>query len=240
MMVAAIEHKLSADGHSFAGEARKVHALIDEAIHHTHDLAHNFSSLDVRGDDLASMLKGLAQNVKKMFTIPCAFGSKGILPELAQHTTLQLYKIAQESVSNAIKHGKATQVSIAVTRNSASLTLTISNDGIPFCPPSQPTKRMGLRIMNYRANTIGASLQIEPNDNSGTIVTCEIPIKNGVKPFDAGPIQSFVWFESPNSLTRKLQRAPGTNLPLPFVIPISFVIRHSSFVHHGFRCCCRV
>src|SRR5204863_8540808 len=118
----------------------------------------------------------------KTFAIPCVFAIKGTLPELVPDTTMQLYKIAQESVSNAIKHGKATHVSIVVARNTSKLVLTIQNDGLPFCPPAKPTKRMGLRIMNYRANTTGATLQIEPHNNSGTVVTCLVPIKNGSKP----------------------------------------------------------
>jgi signal transduction histidine kinase len=182
MMIKGLENKLGSEGNSCACEARKLYGLIEEAIHHTHDLAHNFSSIDVRGDDLTSMLKGLAANVKKMFEIPCGFGVKGSLPELPNYTTMQLYKIAQESVSNAIKHGKATEVSIGVAKNANGLILTIRNDGVPFCPPTQPTKRMGLRIMNYRANTIGANLQIEPLNGNGTVVTCELPIKNSVKP----------------------------------------------------------
>ena len=180
-MVKGLEHKLASQGHPSAADAQRIHALIEEAIHHTHDLAHNFSSLDVTGDDLAAVLKGLAGNVKKMFEISCGLNVKGSMPELPQYTTMQLYKIAQEAVSNAIKHGKATQVVIGVGRSTEHLVLTIKNDGVPFAPNTHAKNRMGLRIMNYRANVIGATLQIEPNHKSGTIVTCTLPIKNGGK-----------------------------------------------------------
>jgi len=94
---------------------------------------------------------------------------------------MQFYKIAQEAVSNAIKHGKATHVAIQLTRTADKLVLTIKNDGLPFTPPVHTTKRMGLRIMNYRANTIGAALDIEPQPKSGTTVTCALPFQNGPK-----------------------------------------------------------
>ena len=174
-----LERRLSTDGHACAADARKVLSLVEQVIEHTHDLAHHVSSLDVRGDDLLSVLKSLAGNVKKMFDLSCKFQVKGTIPALPEHTTMQLYKIAQESVSNAIKHGKATCVAIGLARNGERLVMTVRNDGVPFSTGAQAKNRMGLRIMNFRANTIGASLEIEPDNNSGTIVTCALPVKNG-------------------------------------------------------------
>src|SRR6266478_1127193 len=113
MMIKALEQRLGAERHTCLADASKIHELMEEIIHHTHNLAHQFGSLDVKGDDLHAVLKALAESVNKMFQIPCELGTKGHLPELPQHTTIQLYKIAQEAVSNAIKHGKANQVSIS-------------------------------------------------------------------------------------------------------------------------------
>jgi hypothetical protein len=53
--------------------------------------------------------------------------------------------------------------------------LQIRNDGVPFPVDREPSKRMGLRIMNFRARTIGGTLDIRANGNSGTIVTCTVP-----------------------------------------------------------------
>jgi signal transduction histidine kinase len=178
MMIKAIEQRLAGERHACLPDARKVHELMEEIVSHTHNLAHQFGSLDVKGDDLATVLKALAENVKRMFQIPCELSTKGHAPELAQHTTVQLYKIAQEAVSNAIKHGKATQVLISATRHNDELLLCIKNDGIPFSPPANAKDRMGLRIMNYRANTIGASLDIQPQEKGGTVVMCSLPLKN--------------------------------------------------------------
>jgi signal transduction histidine kinase len=100
---------------------------------------------------------------------------KGHVPTLPQNTTVQLYKICQEAVSNSIKHGKASQVSIGLEVSADGLNLTIKNDGMPFSRPP-PGSRMGLRIMNYRASTIGATLNIEPLKKKGTIVTCFLPL----------------------------------------------------------------
>lgn len=178
MMIIALEQRLANEGHACLPDARKIHQLMDEVIHHTHDLAHQFGSLDIKGDDLGAVLKGLCDNVKRMFGIPCAFSVKGSLEELPQNTMVQLYKIAQEAVSNAIKHGKATHVAVGLTSHNQQLQLTIRNDGVPFSPPATAKDRMGLRIMNYRANTIGATLEIVPREKSGTLVTCTLPLKH--------------------------------------------------------------
>jgi signal transduction histidine kinase len=177
MMIKGLEQRLVDGPAACLAEARKIHALIEDIISHTHDLAHQFSSLDMKGDDLATMLKGLAANVKRMFEIHCAFSLKGNLPPLPKHTTVQLYKIAQEAVSNAIKHGKATQVGLSIARQDDQLVLTIKNNGLPFSPPAGARNRMGLRIMNYRANTIGGHLEIKPLEKSGTVVSCSLTVK---------------------------------------------------------------
>jgi signal transduction histidine kinase len=117
-----------------------------------------------------------------MFDVSCGCTVKGNVPDLSGHTMLQLQKIAQEAVSNAIKHGKARNVSISLVNEEEQLALMIKNDGLPFSVPAGKQNRMGLRIMNYRASTIGATLDIKAANKSGTIVTCQLPLKNGSKP----------------------------------------------------------
>src|SRR5204863_7151258 len=101
LMLKGLERKLANQGNDSAEEARKLHSLMEEIINHTHNLARQFSSLDVKGDDLPTVLKELASSVKKLFQTNCSFSTKSPPPILPAHTTLQLYKIAQEAVSNA-------------------------------------------------------------------------------------------------------------------------------------------
>ncbi len=182
LMIRGLQQRLAGERHAGAEDAGKVCGLLEDIVQHTHNLAHECSSLDVQGDDLRTVLKGLAGNVKKMFEIPCSFSVRGVVPELPPHTTMQLHKIAQEAVSNAIKHGKATQVTINLVRTNNQLTLTIRNNGLPFSPPLAAKNRMGLRIMNYRASTIDATLEIKPLDKSGTVVSCALAVKGTTRP----------------------------------------------------------
>jgi signal transduction histidine kinase len=180
LLAKAVEQRLTNEKHSGANDAKRVADLIDQVIHHTHNLARHFSSLDVKGGDLSAVLKSLAANVEKMFGLPCTLVLKGELPILPANITMQFYKIAQEAISNSVKHGKATRVWISACRMPGQLALTVKNDGIPFSLPEGKKNRMGLRIMNYRANTIGATFEIKPNQKNGTICTCTLPIIESV------------------------------------------------------------
>jgi len=186
LITRALEQRLAREGHKEVEEVRKVCDLIEQSVHHTHNLAHHFSSIDATGGDFAEVMNGLAATVEKMFSIPCECTMKGKIPPLPENTSAQFYKIAQEAVSNAIKHGKASCVWISISGHPQKLVVTIKNDGIPFSPPANPKARMGLRTMNYRANTIGATFEIKPNQKNGTIVTCVLPLKNGAKPHRDG------------------------------------------------------
>jgi len=178
LLTQALEQQLTHERHSAAPDAHRISDLIGEVISHTHNLARQFSSIDVRGDNLPAVLENLDASVEKMFGLPCSLDVKGEIPPLPANTTVQLYKIAQEAISNAIKHGKATRVWLSAACSGDQLVLTIRNDGHPFSLPEGKKTRMGLRIMNYRANTIGATFDIKPNHKSGTIVTCTLPLAN--------------------------------------------------------------
>jgi signal transduction histidine kinase len=177
MMMKGLERRLAMESHACVEDAGKIHALMHDVIQHTHDLARQFSSLDVKGDDLATVLKGLAASVGKLFGIKCDFSVKGAPPGLPHNSTVQLYKIAQEAVSNAIKHGKASEVLLLLSCDEKQLVMTVKNNGVAFTPPSANSTRMGLRIMRYRANTIDAELEIKPLGKSGTLATCSLQLK---------------------------------------------------------------
>jgi two-component system, NarL family, sensor histidine kinase UhpB len=179
MMLKALETNLEHKHLPEADATRKVQELVSQVIDHTHDLAHCVSSLDSEGDDLGLLLKKLVATVRTTFPIECRFRAPAELPALNPEATLQLYKIAQESVSNAIKHGKAKVISISLARQNGDLVFRIKNDGLPFPVDRQTTNRMGLRIMNYRARMIGGTLDIRPNGQAGTLVTCTLPYTNG-------------------------------------------------------------
>ena len=176
LMIKGLELRLVKQDSSIARDASKIHLLVQQAMSHASDLAHDLATLDRKGSDLPAALNDLAGHARELFAITCRFKVDGEIPPLEPHTVGELYKIAQEAVTNAIKHGKAKKVGISLTNGSDRLILTIQNDGLPFPDLNSQTTGMGLRIMNYRASLIGASLEVK-GIGKGTRVTCSMPLE---------------------------------------------------------------
>jgi signal transduction histidine kinase len=89
-----------------------------------------------------------------------------------------LYHIAQEAVNNGIRHGRSKNIVIGLSRNNGGGCLTIEDDGdgFPAKPAAQPG--VGLSIMSYRADMVGGSLKVQPNQGRGVTVTCTFPIRS--------------------------------------------------------------
>ncbi len=179
LMTKGLELKLAKTKSEEARDAGRIHSLVQEAMNHASDLAHDLATLDLGKTDLPSALGNLAARARELFGITCRFSKEGVTPELEVSVVAQLYKIAQEAVTNAIKHGKARKVAISLENGSERLELRIQNNGLPFPDLRSKSTGMGLRIMNYRASLIGASLEIKAaGPRGGTVVACTLPLES--------------------------------------------------------------
>jgi two-component system, LuxR family, sensor kinase FixL len=86
-----------------------------------------------------------------------------------------LYRIAQEAVSNAIKHGKTKSIEIRLSEEPDRIVLTVKDNGTGFTPRSGGGQGTGLRIMQYRASLIGATVLLQPHTSGGLAVLCFLP-----------------------------------------------------------------
>lgn len=180
LMMKGLELKLARRNPAEAREAGKIHDLVHQAMNHASDLARDMATLDTARRDLPGALRDLAGRVRELYGVPCKFSAEGAAPALDPSTITQLHKIAQEAVTNAIKHGKARRVDLLLAGTPGQLALSVHNTGLPF-PDLQDNAAtgMGLRIMNYRASLLGATLQIKAAPGGrGTIVTCLLPLEN--------------------------------------------------------------
>ncbi len=175
LMTKGLQRQLEKIGLEQAGDAARIHDLVHEAMNHASDLAHDLATMDPKDKDLRVALEELAARARELFGITCSFKTKGALPLLEAPVTMQLHKIAQEALTNAIKHGKARRVSITIENHPAELVLTVHNTGLPFPDLEGRPTGMGLRIMNYRASLIGARLEIT-GAAKGTRVRCTLPL----------------------------------------------------------------
>jgi len=175
LMTKGLELKLTREKSESAKDAAQIHQLVQETMSHTSNLARDLTTLDITEGHLRDALESLASRVHDLFDITCLFKSEGAVPALEVPVISQIYKIAQEAVTNAIKHGKARIVEIRLAAKSEGLVLSVENDGRPFPDLNAHATGMGLKIMNYRASLIGASLEIRGRGPQGTLVRCIIP-----------------------------------------------------------------
>jgi PAS domain S-box-containing protein len=177
-MSKVLEQKLSDKAMPEAVEAAQIVKMVNQAIDNTRQLARGLHPVAAEPLGLMSALKKWASEVEALFHISCSFRSEKPLPIHDVNLATHLYRIAQEAVNNAIRHGKSGKIVIALSRKNGAGMLTIQDDGEGF--PTNPAgpPGVGLSIMNYRADMIGGSLKVQPNEERGITVTCVFPLRS--------------------------------------------------------------
>jgi PAS domain S-box-containing protein len=173
------EAKLTEKRLADALDAAKIVRLVNEAIHKTRELARGLLPVVSDAQGLMSALQLWASEVEDIFGISCRFecGTAVLIYDDAMAT--HLYRIAQESVNNALKHGHARDILIRLTAENGRGTLLIKDDGSGIVENRGNNQGMGLHIMNYRAGMVGGTLEVSPDPVRGTTVTCIFPIRPG-------------------------------------------------------------
>jgi signal transduction histidine kinase len=127
---------------------------------------------------LEAALKRLKQNAEKLFDIDFSLEVLGKLDFDDATQAIHLYRIAQEGVSNAVKHGSATSVSVHLASTDKHIRLRIVDNGTGFSKDWDTDGGLGVRIMQFRARLIGGNLEISDVPDKGATITCTIPIIN--------------------------------------------------------------
>jgi PAS domain S-box-containing protein len=171
----ALEQALAAEGSSHSPEAKELTAFISNAIGQTRSLARGFDPIEVESSGLLVSLQNLLTETKHFFNINCLLHCRDSELQVDARTGLALYRIAQEAIHNAITHGAARQIDIELAVDAGHLCLRIRDDGIGFQTQTGNQTGIGLRVMGYRARSIGAKLKINSQPNQGTEIRCETP-----------------------------------------------------------------
>jgi signal transduction histidine kinase len=172
LMSEVLEQKLARKSKTEAAQAAKIAAGVRAAIGDTRRLARGLSPVDVESNGLMSALQELASNTEKLFHVTCRFECPQPVLVRDHAAATHLYRIAQEAINNAIKHGKARHIALRLRAQKNQASLTVTDDGCGFVAKLEEASGMGLRIMKYRAGMIGASLEIRRANGRGTLVAC--------------------------------------------------------------------
>ncbi|MEX1049897.1 MAG: PAS domain S-box protein [Akkermansiaceae bacterium] len=177
MLAESLARTLQAETHPEAGKAIRLGTFITESIQTTRNLAKSFYPVELERGGLMVALKNLAQRTEELAGITCELKTDDKF-QAEKSSEIHLYRIVQESISNAIKHGQSSKVVIECTAENGSRKLTITDNGSGFTPPEKGQwKGMGLHLFSYRARLMGAQIDVRRGALGGCQVTCVLPPK---------------------------------------------------------------
>jgi signal transduction histidine kinase len=155
-----------------SADAAEICELANETIAQTRRLARMLYPVDIETGGLVSALQGLVSSTKDLLKISCQFKCNDAIPIRDPVTARHLYRIAQEAITNAARHGKAKNIMVELASAKGKTILKVFNDGKDFPRILAKKKGIGLKIMEYRAKMIGGIIDISRGRKGGTIVTC--------------------------------------------------------------------
>lgn len=175
MLAQVLGAKLQTQKHPDASDAAELSVLCRSALDTTRNLARSFYPVELRKLGLQIAIEELANRTEAMTGTVCKtkFSSR-FSPR--REVAIHLYRVVQEAITNAIKHGKARNIRIEGTVRDGLFKLTVTDDGIGF-KPKKTSRGLGLHIFQYRARSIGAKIDVKQvHERGGCRVTCQLPI----------------------------------------------------------------
>ena len=172
-----LQQRLELSTPAEARRVRKITELLTDAIKQARGVVRGLQPVENVPDGLMSALHQLASSTRELFGVACRCNVAPPVLVSEQSAATDLFRIAQEAINNAIKHGRARKIRINLAQNNGDILLTVTNDGRPF-PRRSATTGVGLKIMQNRARRIGAALQFSVGARGGTVVTCSMPVSD--------------------------------------------------------------
>jgi PAS domain S-box-containing protein len=172
-MVKVVEQKLANRDLAEAGDVKKITTMVNETIAQARDLARGLSPVELENNGLQAALQELASRVSRT-NVNCVVKAPTFTRVYDNAAAIHLYRIAQEAVNNAIKHGRANNITIGLSTQNNQVELTVQDDGCGFPKNGPKSSGMGLRVMNYRAAMIGATVAFGPATPCGALIRCVV------------------------------------------------------------------
>ncbi|WP_103019724.1 CheR family methyltransferase [Salinibacter altiplanensis] len=177
MRAETLAHKLEEE--ETAVEAEDLHTITEktkEAADQIRSLSHMLVPKALQNGHLAGALVNLVEDEEDFSGLTCDFvGDETEMRLDDESAAMNLYRIAHEAVANAREHADPTRIAVDLRREDSDLVLTVRDDGVGWDEDDPPDDGLGLHLMRYRANLIGASLALATR-NGETAVECRLPL----------------------------------------------------------------
>ncbi len=167
VMAKILLRKLEVEDSKTLQLAEKIRTLIKEAIRKSRGMARGLCPVFLVDRGLEAAIGELAANTEEVYNLACSFEESGHLLFEDSTDITHIFMIIQEAVSNAVRHAEGGSIIIRQERVDDRIRIVVEDDGIGISPDHDATG-MGLKIMRYRAERIGAELTVQPGDHAGT------------------------------------------------------------------------
>ncbi len=171
LMLRGLATRIEARSPETKDQVEEIVGLVNQSIDTARSLARGLLPVNTDGGGLACALRSLADRSRDVYGLNVDCRVK-VAPErpLNEATANHLFRIAQEALTNTARHARASSVAIFLLVTRSKFLLRITDDGVGIADPSKDGSGMGLKIMKYRANIIGATFEIRPNHPHGTVI----------------------------------------------------------------------
>ena len=178
----SLKRSLEKEASPSVAAAAEIEELIMNGVGQTRSLARGLFPVENDDAGLQSALEELTANASRLLTLKCTFQSDHFVAVPDNVRATHLFRIAQEALNNALRHGQATEATISLRANGGSVTLSVADNGVGLPRDLSEKRGLGLSIMQFRARMIGAQLAVAPNPSGGTVVVCSFPQHANVQP----------------------------------------------------------
>lgn len=169
------EGRLSAKVPEEVPAITELNQQIIEAMHRTRALTHGLFPGKVQISDVRGALIELTRQVQTRFQVEVTTQFVGRFPRHTTDQIIQIYRLTQEAISNAIKHGHATCIEVRLEAQDTNMFLSITDNGSGLSQNGPGEHGVGHHIMEYRTRTLGGELSIRNSPNRGVIVSLTYP-----------------------------------------------------------------
>jgi PAS domain S-box-containing protein len=178
LMAGALARQLDGKAEAPHALAGKLVAGVQRVHEQVRALCRGLVTAELEAGGLRAALEELARRTAEQGGVECTLECPHPVRVPDPTTANHLYRIAQEAVSNALRHGQPRRVRVGLHATPQGIQLSVTDDGTGIANGNNTgweAKGLGVSTMRYRANLIGAALNIGPANGQGVLVTCTVP-----------------------------------------------------------------
>ncbi len=151
---------------------------LNEAITEVRRISQNLMPKAIEDFGLKLAVESLAEDLENSFNIPITVESNLGENKLSDQVELNLYRIIQEALLNALRHSNCSKIDVQVYKEGDNMNCTIEDDGVGFDPSIKKSAGLGLNTIKSRAQTLSGQLEISSRPDKGTVVSVVIPLSD--------------------------------------------------------------